>query len=325
MHTPPVPIDEASRLASLHALDLLDSNAEERFDRITRLGQRCLDVPICPVSLIDRDRQWFKSKQGLGARETAREVSFCGHTICAPEVMVVPDARQDPRFADNPLVVGEPHVIFYAGYPLTTPTGARVGTLCAIDHRPREPDEAWVDALCELGTLVEQELRVLQLAHLDELTELPLRRDFQTHTAALYRDCMSRRLPASVIFFDLDGFELINDTYGHRVGDDALRCFASVLKRVFRETDKMCRLGGDEFVVMLPNCERPPAEKALARMRRYLAQLFQEGEAPADIRFSAGLVTLDADSGVAIEEAIALADKAMYRTKRSGAAAWLTG
>jgi phosphoribosyl 1,2-cyclic phosphodiesterase len=157
---PPLPEDEDHRLASLRQLSILDTEPEDRFDRITRLAASMFGVPIALVSLVDQDRQWFKSCYGLDATETSREVSFCAHAMLDKKVMLVPDALADPRFADNPLVTGAPRIRFYAGYPLTLPNKTRVGTLCLIDIRPRELSTRQVDILRDLGSMVEQELRV---------------------------------------------------------------------------------------------------------------------------------------------------------------------
>jgi hypothetical protein len=138
MIEPPLLPDEAARLAALRAYDVLDTTAEASFDAITELVGLQLDAPIVLISLIDADRQWFKSRRGLDAPETPRAVSFCGHAIAGRSTFVVPDARADVRFADNPLVVGNPQIRFYAGAPLVSPEGAALGTLCAIDVRPRE-------------------------------------------------------------------------------------------------------------------------------------------------------------------------------------------
>jgi len=135
---PPLsPANEAKRIEALRSLQVLDTPPEERFDRITKIAQHVFDVPIALVSLVDESRQWFKSKQGLEVCETGRDVSFCGHAILRDDALVVPDAFLDKRFADNPLVTGEPHVRFYAGHPLADAAGFKLGTLCIIDHRPR--------------------------------------------------------------------------------------------------------------------------------------------------------------------------------------------
>ena len=133
----PIPTDEAERLSALRALMLLDTPPEERFDRLVRFAAEQLDTPIAMVSLVDGQRQWFKARVGLDDTESARDVSFCGHAILKEEVFVVEDARSDPRFEDSPLVVGEPHIRFYAGAPLSAPGGHRIGTLCVIDTVPR--------------------------------------------------------------------------------------------------------------------------------------------------------------------------------------------
>ena len=137
MLVPGKPANEAARIQVLHGLDLLDSAPEERFDRLTRLAKRLFNVPIALVTLVDKDRQWFKSCVGLAATETPRDISFCGHAILNDGLLLVPDAREDVRFHDNPLVTGEPNIRFYAGYPLTVPNGNKMGTLCLLDTKPR--------------------------------------------------------------------------------------------------------------------------------------------------------------------------------------------
>jgi phosphoribosyl 1,2-cyclic phosphodiesterase/DNA-binding response OmpR family regulator len=154
-----VPEDEERRLASLHELSILDTEPEERFDRITRLAAAVFDVPIALVSLVDKDRQWFKSCHGISATETSREVSFCAHVVYNRETMLVSDTLQDPRFGDNPLVVNDPRIRFYAGCPLILADGSCVGTLCLVDTRPRSLEGPDVGLLQDLRDLTVQELR----------------------------------------------------------------------------------------------------------------------------------------------------------------------
>lgn len=146
-----LPLDEAFRLAELRALSILDTPREAFFDDIVMLATRLLRTPIGLITLVDSSRQWFKAAVGLGVSETTREAAFCAHAILGIEPLIVPDAMQDARFADNPLVTGEPHIRFYAGIPLTLQSGARVGTLCAIDTKPREVIAADLDALAVLA------------------------------------------------------------------------------------------------------------------------------------------------------------------------------
>ena len=168
MQTPALPVDEVERLAALHSLCILDTPPEERFDRITRLAQALFHVPFCLVSLVDAERQWFKSAQGLGVRETPRSLSFCGHAILGHRTFIVEDAREDPRFHDNPYVAGEPHIRFYAGHPLRSIDGHHIGTLCLLDREPRHLIQEQIDALADLAAIVENEIRLVAAAQLRE-------------------------------------------------------------------------------------------------------------------------------------------------------------
>lgn len=149
---------ERERLEALHALRILDTPPEDRFDRVTRLAQRLFGVPMVAVSMIDADRQWFKSRIGLDDDETKRHDAMCNHTIQQPGVLVVPDATLDERFVTNPFVTGDPHVRFYAGHPVRAPGGEAVGALCIIDVAPRELSAEELAALADLAGLVDQEL-----------------------------------------------------------------------------------------------------------------------------------------------------------------------
>jgi PAS domain S-box-containing protein len=164
MVEPPVPEDEERRVARLRALGILDTPPEERFDRLTRLAAALFHVPIALVSLVDVNRQWFKSCVGLDGSETERSVSFCGHALSRRDALVIEDAHLDPRFADNPFVTGDPWVRFYAGHPLLNEHGSAVGTLCIIDPEPRPFSDDDRRALADLAHLVENELNSVELA-----------------------------------------------------------------------------------------------------------------------------------------------------------------
>jgi GAF domain-containing protein len=151
MHKAPVPRDEQRRLQILRDYQILDTAAEKVFDDITSLAANVCNAPICLLTFVDADRQWFKSNVGLAVKETSREYSFCSHALLEPDIFVVPDARADERFADNPLVTGEPSIRFYAGVPLRTPEGAAVGTLCVIDREPRQLTQQQLDKIKALA------------------------------------------------------------------------------------------------------------------------------------------------------------------------------
>lgn len=154
----PKPENEEKRLQALRDLLILDSSTEERFDRITQFAKFEFDVPIVVISLIDEDRQWFKSKVGLEACSTSRDVAFCSHAILQDHIMMVEDATKDERFFDNPLVIGAPFIKFYAGAQLVMPTGEKLGTLCLIDQKPNTLDEVDLTILSSLRAIVVEEL-----------------------------------------------------------------------------------------------------------------------------------------------------------------------
>ncbi|KJV05881.1 hypothetical protein VZ95_21055, partial [Elstera litoralis] len=169
---PPVPPNEAARLDELHSFCVLDTPDDPRLDHLVQLTTRLLDCPIALVSLLDSDRQWFKAKAGLATQETPRQLAFCAYAILDDDVMIVEDALSDPRFTANPLVTDSPHIRFYAGAPLISETGFRLGTLCVIDQRPREFTDAQQSLLKELAQLVVDTLdlhRIIQQTRQDNL------------------------------------------------------------------------------------------------------------------------------------------------------------
>ena len=315
MKKPPIPINEESRLKALRSLNVLDTPPEERFDRLTRLARRMFNVPIALVSLVDVNRQWFKSCQGLSVRETHRDISFCGHTIFGDEVFIINDTLLDERFADNPLVLDAPFIRFYAGCPLRHEDGSKLGTLCIIDTQPRKLEKLDYEALKDLAELAEHELIAVQLAILDDLTQISNRRGFVLLAQKSLDVCSRQKVPMAMIFFDLNGFKAINDRFGHAEGDKALMAFANQMTDTFRESDVFARLGGDEFVVLLTNTSIEPAKETLNRFCKSIELFNKESCLGYEVSFSHGIVSIDWEKNHSIEQLLDFADSAMYENK----------
>lgn len=315
MQKPDIPHNESARLKALQSLNVLDTPAEERFDRLTRLAKKMFQVPIALVSLIDEDRQWFKSCVGIDVRETPRDISFCGHTILGKEVFVISDTTKDERFSDNPLVVGEPCIRFYAGSPLKALDGSRLGTLCIIDTKPRTLNNEDIEALKDLAELAEHELMAVQLATLDDLTKIYNRRGFIKIAKQRLDECARKDKPASLVFFDLNHFKPINDAFGHAEGDRALITFADHLENIFLESDVFARIGGDEFSVLITDTSIEPAENTIARFLQDIEDYNQEANRGYDISCSYGIVEVDHQLDSSIEDLLGQADALMYKKK----------
>ena len=171
---PPIPTNEVARLKTLCKCNILDTAPDQAYDDITTLAAHICGTPVCVISLVDANRQWFKSKVGLDASETARDIAFCAYAILQPDLFIVNNALEDERFATNPLVTSEPYIRFYAGVPLITADGYALGTLCVIDFIPRELTLEQVNALKSLGR---QTLKLLeQRRNSGELKGTPVER-----------------------------------------------------------------------------------------------------------------------------------------------------
>ena len=210
MHTPGTPENEDERLQALLATGLLDTAPEERFDRLTRLAKRIFNTRIAVISLIDTERQWFKSRQSLEACETSRRISFCGHAILGREILEIQDASRDPRFADNPMVTGEPQIRFYAGAPVHNAEGFALGTLCIIDDKPRSLTDQERLSLRELADCVEDELATIDRYRLASVAR-------QTTNGVVITDLDGRIEWVNEGFTRLTGFEL-DEVRGHSPG-----------------------------------------------------------------------------------------------------------
>jgi GAF domain-containing protein len=160
----PIPDNEEERLNSVKELNILDTPSEERFDRIARIAQKLFDVPISTITIIDSGREWFKSCHGLNTKEGERAISFCGHALLEKDLFIIPDTTKDSRFADNPMVIGEPYIKFYAGKAIMGPSGLSAGVFCIKDRKPRTLDDKDLQFLKDLAAIVENELNSEELS-----------------------------------------------------------------------------------------------------------------------------------------------------------------
>ncbi len=317
MLAPEVPVDEVSRLDTLHSLHILDTLPEERFDRLTRLAKRLFSVPTALISFIDGDRHWTKSNAGPAAKEVPRNVSFCGHAILEENIMVVPDTFADARFHDNPQVTRPNGVRFYAGCPLRAQNGSALGVLCLLDVRSRDLDDEERALLRDLAHIVEQEISSIQLATMDDLTKLYNRRGFEILAQHALQFARRTEMQTTLLFFDLDGFKTINDTHGHAEGDHVLKAFANALRGTLRGSDVVGRLGGDEFVALLPDSGGIDVQEFLQRLQTAIAQINVGNNLAYSIGYSVGHVEYDSVRHLSIAQLLGEADAAMYVNKQS--------
>lgn len=316
MIAPEIPENEAERLKTLRALNILNTPMEERFDRITRMARRLFDVPIALISLIDDDRQWFKSCMGLEVRETSRDISFCGHAILDDKILLVPNVREDKRFFDNPLVSSEPNIGFYAGCPVRAPDGNVLGTLCLIDTKPRDLTEEDLEIMRDLALIVEAEIATVELTTVDELTNISNRRGFLMLAEHGLNMCARRGLPASLVMIDIDQFKAVNEAHGRREGDRALRSFSEQMKNKLRASDLFARIGSDEFVVLLTSSSVQSAETVMMSFTKMLSDFNARVNRGYELTFSYGIVDFNANKHSTVEKMLADADIIMYDQKK---------
>lgn len=329
-----LPSNETQRQQALERQELVDTPADPYLDTLTRITRDLFDVKIVLISLIDKDRQWFKSRQGLAVAETPRSLSFCAHAIAQDDLLVVEDNLEDPRFCDNPLVLEPPHVRFYAGVPLHDAAGMALGTLCLIDTVPRRLDAPQLARLRDMAYLIEGYLKLLDSSKqtqqlrdalsqeqrkgmLDALTQLWNRTGLR-HFLPLEQAAAERNgLHLGLIYCDLDHFKQVNDKYGHAGGDHVLWESARRMSTAVRPQDVVTRTGGEEFVILAQVHDEQELLQIAERIRLAIAsQPMQLEQAEVQQTVSLGCTLLT--SGENAMDALKRADQALYRAKHSG-------
>jgi diguanylate cyclase (GGDEF)-like protein len=280
--------DEASRLAELRSLGILDTPAEDRYDRLTRLAKRAFNVPFAAFSLLEEQREWLKSQQGLEFVEHPDMGSLSREAIGHDGTFVVQDALQDKRFSAFSRETG---IKFYAGHPVRTHRGYAIGTLWIADTTPRSFSKEDEICLKDLVMMVEEEITVQTVTNIDDLTSLFNRRGFYGIGQQAIAICKRMHKPATVMFFDLDGYNEVNEDYGQSEGEKLLKNIGSVLSSVFRNSDVVARIGGSEFCVLLTGTDTDHITRPLENLTESIR--IQNQHTPYDIGYSVGVIEYD--------------------------------
>ena len=330
----PIPADEHLRQRALDDMELLDTPAEPYLDTLVRLTRELFEVESVLISLVDHDRQWFKARIGLDGDTAPRSTSFCGHAVAAREPLVVENALDDPRFADNPVVTGEPFVRFYAGQPLYSRDRQPIGTLCLVHPEPRPFSEAERLRLHDLGILAEGYLQLRSMgqqaqqlrqavnreqrkALIDALTQLWNRAALDQFFAREQASALAAGLSLGAIYIDLDHFKQVNDQFGHAGGDQVLWQSARRMAAALRPNDLLVRLGGEEFVALVAVHDEHELSLIAERVRHTIAdQPMSIGALQHPMTTSLG--TALACPGELQAELLERADRALYQAKQQG-------
>lgn len=310
--------DETGRIAALRRYEVMDVHDQSLFAPITELVRLTLDVPVSAVVLIDRDRQAVKSPQGFGLEEAPAGIALAAYAIRQAAPLAVGDLRADRRFAGCETVTGRMAIRSAIAAPLTTPDGYNIGTLCAMDRRPRRFVATQRAIIEQLGRLVIDQLELRQIARTDPLTGALTRRGFLTQ---IERDLARARRyarPSALLLIDVDHFERINAALGQGAGDALLARLAAGWRGSLRQSDVIGRMGGDEFAVLLPETGGAAAMECAERLRRLASEIAvpdPDGEEPVTV--SCGVAGLS-EGIVTAQQWLAEADIALYEAKVFG-------
>jgi len=324
------------KIAGLHSQDLFYTPLEERFERITRVARRALQVPVAAITLLSDEKQWFKSAAGWGISELPRAHGICRFTVEENRLLTIANTLEDPRTAQLPIVVSAPHFRAYAGHPLVDQNNDVAGTFCVLALQPRELTAADRQSIVDLAAMGLRELLSHHLtdAHLaltsklsvarreammDPLTRLWNRRGASMLLKAALAVADQRGTPLTLALLDLDNFKRINDSYGHQIGDEVLRKVASRLIGVVRNNDVVCRIGGDEFLIVMADTDAPAASNVAERVRRVITDSVvptRDGAMPMSV--SVGCTVRAPREDLPVDELLERADQALLQAKSGG-------
>lgn len=324
------------KLARIPESDFFYTPIEERFERLTRLARKALNVSVAAVTLINAEKQWFKSISGWNKTELPREQSLCLLTLQKGKLTVIEDTLEDRRTSDQPLVTASPKFRFYAAQPLHDQEGALMGTFCLFDVKPRSFSASDRQCLIDLSALAQREFLADRLrethtaltnklgvarreAMMDHLTRLWNRRGASVLLKAAFDQADRDGSDLAIALLDFDNFKRINDTYGHQVGDEVLRRVAGRLVACIRSCDATCRIGGDEFLVIMSNTDPDTAAKIADRVRRSVTETpvpTRHGGIPLSI--SVGFTVRKPNEATTVDQLIERADQGLMRSKSGG-------
>lgn len=306
---------EEQRLRSLESLQLVDNLHGPRYERVTLLAKKIFDVDASFISLIDEDFQWLKAIQGELPLKTKRSLAFCNLTITQEKVLVVEDAHKDFRFAENPLVLRAPYVRFYAGCPIHSPSGEKMGALCITHSEPRAFSKKEKVTVNMMAEMIDREIASNLLLEQDHLTGLLNRRGFEYRAEALLNLCSQHDHVISICYFDLDNFKRISAQQGQMAGDESLIQFSKMLYEAFPETDLIARFGGDEFMIMCLSGQIADGKEALRKLATNVSE-FNSGQNPGlRIAYSFGLASTKEPTTYDLQSLYTMSDNDL-RTRR---------
>jgi diguanylate cyclase (GGDEF)-like protein len=324
------------KIANIHSLDLFYTPLEERFERITRIARRALQVPVAAITLINDEKQWFKSAAGWGISELPREQGICRFTVEENRLVTIGDTSKDSRTAQSPIVVGAPRFRAYAGQPLADEHGNVAGTFCVFDLKPREFTAADRQTMADLGAMTQRELLSDRLsdAHseltaklsiarresmMDPLTRLWNRRGASMLLKSAFAAADLRSTPLTLALLDLDNFKRVNDGYGHPIGDEVLRKVASRLISTVRNNDIVCRIGGDEFLIVMSETDARAASQIAERIRRSVTDTaVPTRDGTMTMSVSVGCTVRQPKDTSPVEALLERADQALLQSKAGG-------
>lgn len=343
----PLPENEFQRVRTLRSFQILDTPPEPSYDDITKLASYVCETPVALISLVDRERLWFKSRIGMPFTEASREMAFCTHAILQPDLFMVSDTQQDERFADSPLVTGEAKVRFYAAAPLITAGGEALGTICVIDQVPRTLNARQQELLRALARQVmvqlelhrhikeqEQQARLMEEyqkslketnARLeeailtDDVTGFRNTRFLHEYLTTFLAPGHGRSRTISLVFFDMDDFKRAVDAHGHQMGSRMLREVARTVNRLLGPEDHIVRYGGDEFIVLLPGQGKKESYPLVVRMKNAIHEtpFLREEQFDVHLTASFGLAACP-DDATDLNQLLAVADQYLFRSKEKG-------